>query len=108
MPTLKDWLKRGKKRPKQKKRIRPMSKKRAAENAIYLKRRTAFLKARPYCEACRNLNIDISEKSSEVHHVFGRGKYFLDVMTWLAVCRPCHNWIHSHPAEARKLGLLAP
>jgi len=26
--------------------------------------------------------------------------------TWLAVCRNCHDWVHSHPKESRALGYL--
>jgi hypothetical protein len=26
--------------------------------------------------------------------------------TWKATCRNCHDWVHSHPSEARILGWL--
>ena len=34
----------------------------------------------------------------------GRGKYLLDTSTWLSVCRNCHNWIETHPEDAKELG----
>ena len=112
MMPLKDWLKRGEKRPKQKKRIRPMSKKREREQAIYLKKRKAFLAEHPICQADAcingNWNLFFRPEATEIHHRMGRGKYLLDESTWVAVCRKNHNWIHSHPKEARQLGLLAP
>ena len=114
MPKLQDWLKRGEKRPKQKKRIRPMSKKRARENREYLKRRKAFLETKRICYAGPFLDHwgvphDCHIAAKDVHHRAGRlGGNFLDESTWLPVCRPCHDWIHSHPKEARQLGLLAP
>ena len=134
MMPLKDWLKRGAKRPKQKKRIRPMSKKREREQVIYLKKRKAFLREHPYCQvwlmkeelygegalseeyAIENggqfkINSMPSScpRSTDVHHSRGRiGKSFLDESTWVACSRQEHTWLHSHPKEARKLGLLAP
>ena len=48
-------------------------------------------------------------KETEVHHMFDgsdRDKYFLNVTTWLAICRGCHNWVHSHAKEAKDLGFL--
>lgn len=42
----------------------------------------------------------------EVHHKKGRGKYLNVVEFFLAVARVCHDWIHAHPKEAMKLGLL--
>ena len=104
---LKDWLKRGEKRPKQKKRIRPMSKKRERENREYLKRRKAFLKAHPSCQAVFSINC--SGVSEDVHHSAGRlGGNYLDEKTWIATCRSCHINIHRWPRSARNLGLLAP
>ena len=125
MPPLKDWLKRGEKRPKQKKRIRPMSKKRERENREYLKKRKAFLKAHPYCQArakisdfmyseCEAAWMDSlfnqgSWYSTEIHHMKKpKCKYLNDETTWLAVSRWSHNWIEDHKDVARGLGLLAP
>jgi len=44
--------------------------------------------------------------SEDVHHKAGRGRFYLRVETWLAVCRECHDWIHHNGTEARAKGLL--
>lgn len=116
MPTLKDWLKRGAKRPKAKKRIRPVSPKRAKEMKEYAKKRKAFLRGHPKCEVffpwigpVSMFEMPICTKIAEdVHHKSGRlGGNYLNVSTWLPVCRSCHTWIHTNPAKARSVGLLA-
>ena len=46
--------------------------------------------------------------ASDVHHKAGReGLLLFDVRHWMAVCRPCHTWIHAHPKEAAQRGWLA-
>lgn len=61
-----------------------------------------------WCECCTLRNSgSISQAAVDIHHVHGRdGLLLFDVRYWLAVCRPCHNWIHAHPKQARELGLL--
>ena len=82
-------------------RLRPMSKKRQREARTYSLLRAAFLQAHPVCQ------MRCSKPSKDVHHTQGRlGGNYLNVETWLAVCRSCHDWIHSHPKEARALNLL--
>ena len=82
-------------------RLRRVSKKREGESKIYLAKRRRFLSANPVCEKCKH------EKSRDVHHVCGRyGGNYLNEMTWLALCRTCHRWIHDHPKEARERGWL--
>lgn len=44
-------------------------------------------------------------KATDVHHKRGR-LYLEDISTFMAVCRSCHNWIHSHTAEAEELGFI--
>lgn len=116
-PTLEQWLKRGR-TPKKRKRLNPVSKKRGAAMKEYAKKRKAFLRAHPYCQGKRQMGVcsenhvgpvvhDCFNRPRDVHHVRGRGKYLLDESTWLAVCRGCHDWIHSHPLTARTLGLLS-
>jgi hypothetical protein len=39
-----------------------------------------------------------------VHHTRGRGRYYLDVSTWMCACMSCHHWIEEHPEESRELG----
>jgi hypothetical protein len=91
-------------KPKPKRKpIRRHSKKRAKEERSYSALRKEFLEANPECEAklkmCRG-------EATDVHHMVGRvGENLLDTDTWLAVCRPCHLWIESHPEQAKELGL---
>jgi hypothetical protein len=40
-----------------------------------------------------------------LHHQKGRGIHLNEVAYWLAVCRPCHNWITEHSKEAIEMGL---
>lgn len=69
----------------------------------YDKLRKNFLNQHPTCRArIRGL---CSLKATDVHHMKGRGKYHLDTKTWVSVCRPCHEWIETHPEEAKELGL---
>lgn len=43
-----------------------------------------------------------------VHHVRRAGQGGDDgPENLLTVCFPCHRWIHDHPADAHRLGLLA-
>jgi len=83
--------------------IKKVSAKRDKENKAYLTLRKVFLENHKTCQ------VNQDGRSVEVHHTYSgkdRDKHFLDVKTWLAVCRGCHNWIHKNPLEARKLGYL--
>lgn len=95
-------------RLKRKKPIRRASKKRTKELREYSKRRKHFLGLWPICQATAIIwpNL-LSPASQEIHHMRGKiGVLLNDERYWLAVCREAHNWIHSHPSESRKLGLL--
>lgn len=107
---------------KPQRRIKPVSKKLGKAKREYHKLRDEWL-ALPenkWCEACiltgRGNYSDtqgrsgvISYRASEVHHTHGRvGRLLNYTPWWLAVCPGCHYWIHEHPAEARRLGLLCP
>lgn len=66
-----------------------------------------ILRQRPDCEAriigtCTGASVD-------VHEVLRRsaGGDILDDANVKALCRACHQWTHTHPREARRLGLLA-
>jgi len=92
-------------------RIRSVSKKRAAQNRTYLKRREAFLEANPLC-AGADLNLPgvvCEGRSSTVQHAAGRrGQRLLDESLWIALCWPCHSWAELHPLEATGLRLRLP
>lgn len=81
--------------------LKPVSDKRQAQLREYTKLRRNFLKACPVCEVCQK------GKSWDIHHKAGRiGKRLLDQFYWLAVCRTCHDLIHSNPAWAREQGFI--
>lgn len=88
-------------KPTTSKPIAAKSKKMEELDKAYSKLRTIFLTKNPMCQAalpgCRH-------QAGEIHHKKGRGKWYLVVSTWMAVCRPCHMWIHEHPEEATELG----
>jgi hypothetical protein len=68
----------------------------------YTKLRKQQLNKYPVCQA----NIyNCTIKSTDIHHMQGRGKYYLDISTWLCVCRNCHVWITEHPEDAKELNL---
>lgn len=113
LADFKDWLARKPAGPKPRKplkrtRVRPVSKRRRKDGAEYSAKREAFLREQFYCEACMPLQQRVlPNRSCDVHHKAGRtGTNYLDESTWAAVCRPCHEYLHAHPSEARKLGLL--
>jgi len=84
------------------KSIAPVSEKRRVAMDEYSKKRLAFLTLHTNCQArmpgCTGL-------SSDVHHKAGRtGDNYLNMNTWLAVCRNCHSWIELNAVEAKELG----
>jgi hypothetical protein len=103
-------------------RLKPMSKKRRKDSAIYSKKRKAFLEAHPFCavwveaaatriRVLREAGLGIGDirplRSCDIHHKAGRsGANYLDESTWMAVSREGHDWIHAHPSEARAKGWL--
>jgi len=82
-------------------RISPISDRRRALSRIYAAQRTDYLRQHPTCEKCD------SRSSRDIHHKAGRyGGNYLNVETWCALCRTCHDWIHQHPSKAREKGWL--
>lgn len=79
-----------------------VSRKRARQLREYSVLRAEFLARFPRCQypgGCTAL-------STDVHHMRGRvGADLLDVDHWLALCRPHHEHITTHPAEALALGV---
>ena len=85
------------------KSISPVSEKRRGEMDRYARLRDAFITAKPRCEAKLP---HCTGTSTDVHHKAGRtGDNYLNISTWLAVCRNCHFYIETHPEEAKELGL---
>jgi hypothetical protein len=84
------------------KSISPVSKKRQVEMDEYSKKRLAFLALYNNCQAKL---VGCTGKATDVHHKAGRiAESYLNIQTWLAVCRQCHTWIETNPLEAKELG----
>jgi hypothetical protein len=80
-------------------KLKAVSDKRRAQQRIYLVDRKAFLAQRPICEICQR------GRSVDVHHRRGRyGRLLLDRTEWIALCRTCHDLVHSNPKWARAEG----
>ena len=117
MPLLKDWLKRGEKRPKQKKFMRKISARRAEQLAEYRKLLPGWIAAHPKCEIgprfrAAGVMVKCKGKTTHPHHVRGRiGKLLCDTRYFLASCSgECHpQAVHyTHKKEAKALGMLSP
>lgn len=80
------------------KKIPKRAEKEKPKDLIYKALRLKFLRENPRCAVFPDL------KSCEVHHKKGRGKYYLDVKTWLAVSRKGHQKIEANPEWAFSLG----
>lgn len=85
-------------RPKPKK----ISPKREELNKEYKILADEFKRTNPSCIV--RVNEYCSGKTESVHHKRGRGRYFLDVSTFLPCCLSCHSYIESHPKEAKEKG----
>ncbi len=83
--------------------ISKVSAKQMKLNSQCLRLRLNFLAKRFNCEAKVKC---LGSAATEVHHLRGRGEYFLRTDTWLPVCSNCHHWCHDNDAEAREKGLL--
>ena len=82
--------------------IPTISKGRKVDMDEYSKRRIAFLALQNRCQAKLSF---CTSKSTDVHHKKGRvGDNYLNISTWLAVCRNCHTWIENNPTESKLLG----
>ena len=79
--------------------MRKVSKKMAKTNRTYTKLRKDFLLEHPMCQVKVG---DCGLQATDIHHKKGRGKYHLDVTTWVSACRQCHSVIHDHIQEAKK------
>lgn len=81
---------------------RPRSLKKIKLDKQYSMLRVNFLTLHQHCQAALP---GCSRVASEVHHKKGKvGELYLDVRYWLAVCRSCHQWIETHPADAQEKG----
>ena len=102
------WMK---KRPAAKpvtsKLIKPVSDKRKPLDQLYSKLRKQFLD-QPENSTCRaKLHVCTYHTGQDltIHHMRGRGKYYLDSTTWIPLCLSCHRWVEEHPADAKEMFL---
>ena len=98
------WFRHKDNKPKPFKKTKPIKKissKMSAQLTVYTKVREVFMNKHPMCEAKLH---GCLIHSTDVHHKKGRGKHLNDPTTWLSVCRSCHDWIETNPAEAIQLG----
>lgn len=109
------------------KRIRRVSKAKAASHAQYVKEAREFVAKAKEFQVCPVFaSFDVlpikarkmltfksgrlkCSKLNEVHHVFGRaGRLLLWKPGWLAVSKWGHRVIHAFPDVARRIGWMAP
>ena len=92
--------------PRRHDRMKPVSAKRRKRDAVYpLSRRAIYERAEGMCEA--TVSFDCELGGYQVHHLAGRGgddPHRLENL--LLCCRPCHEWIHAHPAESYEQGFM--
>lgn len=88
--------------------LRRISARKRAEDKTYALLRSAFLAEHEWCEVCRvewredhNRPVRYAE---ECHHKRGRGKFYLDPSTYLAVCSEHHHKITTEPEWAYRMG----
>ena len=89
-------------------KIKKFSEKRKQQNDEYSKLRKLYLESHPFCEA--KLSGICTGEATDIHHLYSgkdRNKYYLQIETYKAVCRSCHNFIHDHLSTegALELGL---
>lgn len=85
---------------KEKKPIKKVSTKRAAENQVYARLRKDYLEVFMVCEV-----VECHRKATQIHHIKGReGDLFCDVNNFLAVCDVCHQRITIDSAWAISQG----
>ena len=87
--------------------LKPKSDKKDVLDVLYSKMRKEFL-GEPQNSTCRAKLPGCMGQFKEnltVHHTKGRGLYYLDKTTWIPLCLSCHEWVETHPKEAREMNL---
>jgi hypothetical protein len=95
------------KTPSNKRPIKPKSDKKDILDVLYSKMRKEFLEE-PQNSTCRAKLpgcMGNFKQNLTVHHTKGRGLYYLDKRTWIPLCLSCHEWVETHPKEAREMNL---
>lgn len=96
----KEYYEKTKDKPKKKYRINPFSKKKLEQLKTYRKLRDDYMSNNTICEfeGCNN-------KADDLHHKRPRSVFLNDVSVFMAVCRSCHDKIHSKHIKKYLLGL---
>ena len=71
--------------------------------------RQAYLAAHPLCEFNWWLQVpNCRGRSEHVHEILtrARGGAIDDPSNFKALCDPCHDWVHAHPAWSEAHGFL--
>lgn len=80
------------------------SSKKIIDDLAYSKLRKIFF-SKEENQLCSVRLTDIcTGQATDIHHKCGRGIYYLDIITWIPVCRHCHNFIENNPTRAKELG----
>lgn len=87
---------------KPRQQVNKVSDKQRKLNEQYTRISDKFKKENPICGI--RVNQFCSGKTESVHHKRGRGKYLLDVSTFIGCCISCHTYIENHPEEAKQKG----
>ena len=85
--------------------IKPTSDKRKPLDQLYSKLRAEFLNKpeNAFCHAKLPGCLRSTGQDLTIHHKKGRGKFYLDMTTWISLCINCHRWVEEHPAEAKEM-----
>lgn len=87
--------------------IKPKSDKQSVLDVLYSKMRKEFL-LKPENSTCKAKLpgcLNVYGQDLTIHHTKGRGKYYLQSETWIPLCLTCHQWVETHPKEAREMNL---
>lgn len=90
-------------------RLRKVSKKKASEQAIYRKLKNDALAPGPLCEfpSLNGYDSGCVNRATQIHHAKGRqGELLNDQRYWWMLCMEHHRYVHDHPNQARKMGLI--
>jgi hypothetical protein len=90
---------------KRRKRLPRFSKLGKLKHDVYTAQARKFLKEHPRCQLAIN-GVPCRRRSSQVHHVRGRGKWHTDPRYFMAICAYCHRWVHTNPATALRIGAI--
>lgn len=98
-----DKCRRPAEKSKPRKPIAQVSKPQAKRLRTYSALRKHFLEQHPNCQA----KLDgCTGQATDIHHSKGRiGIDLLNIGTFIALCRNCHNYLETHPAIAKEMGL---